>query len=52
MCILISHLGVPAVAQQVKDPALPQLQLGFAPWLGNAHVPRVQPNETDTPSIR
>ena len=37
--------GVPAVAQWVKDLALPQLwprsklQLGLNPWPGNFHVP-------------
>ena len=35
-------MEVPAVAQWVKDPALPQLQLGFNLWPGNFHMPRVQ----------
>ena len=37
-----SKMEVPAVAQWVKDPALPQLQLGFNLWPGNFHMPRVQ----------
>ena len=37
--------GVPAVAQRVRDPALPQLWrrpqlwLRFSPWPGNFHMP-------------
>ena len=33
---------VPAVAQWVQDPALPQLWLGFDPWPRNFHMPWVQ----------
>ena len=42
-----TSLGVPAVVQQVKDPALPhfwcrmQLWLGFDPWSRNFQVPPV-----------
>lgn len=35
--------GVPTVGQGVKNLALPQLWLGFYPWPGHIHVPRVQP---------
>ena len=46
--------GAPAVAHQVKDPALPQLlcssqlQLEFDPWPGNFHMPQVWPNKECT----
>ena len=42
-------LGVPAMAQRVKDLALPQLWgrsllwFGFDPWPGNFHMLQVQP---------
>ena len=43
----IARLGVPIVAQWVKDPALlqlwhrSQLWLGFNPWPGNLHMSQV-----------
>ena len=45
------YLGVPAVAQWVKDLALLQLwyklqlQLCFDPWPGNFHMPWMQPKK-------
>ena len=38
-------IGVPAVVQQVKDPVLPQLQLGFNSWPGNFHRPWAWPKK-------
>ena len=35
----------PAWYSQLKEAALPQLQLGFNPWLGNVHVPQVRPRK-------
>ena len=32
-----------AQCSELKDPVLPQLQLGFFPWPGNFHMPQVQP---------
>ena len=39
-------LGVPTVAQWVKNPEFPELWLRFDPWPENIHVPRVQPKKT------
>ena len=32
-----------ALSSGLKDLVWPQLQLGFKPWPGNFHEPRVQP---------
>ena len=51
MEIKITSLGVPVVAQGVKDPALPQLwyrlklKLGLDPWPRNFHVLWVWPKK-------
>ena len=34
---------IPGLAQWVKNPVLPHLQLGFDPWPGNFHIPWVWP---------